>query len=209
MQKTLSNYLIKQIHISFISLIILLINGCSHTKPSQYYALKPNNVEPSSQETNLRVNNIIGIGPIKLPKYLNRLQIIRFTNNNEVLVDDFNRWIEPVEESFMRVLRSNLNQFLNTSYAIEYPWDRAMKVRYQIMLDIHQFETNINGHLIVDAHWIIFDVVKNKKIKVVRKFKYNKKLINQKYSTIVSEQSLALNQLSFEIANEMKQLLKQ
>lgn len=185
------------------------ITGCSHTEPSRYYILSPIKDTTSLTSSDFETKHIIGVGPIKFPDYLARSQIIRFSGKNEILVDEYNRWAEPIEQSFTRVLRTNLTRLLPSSYAIGYPWERALKVRFQVMLDIHQFEIESDGTVSLNAHWTIFNVSKKKNIEMVKKFNYSNKLNETHYSNIVAEQSKAIEKLSRDIAEEIQKLLAQ
>jgi len=190
--------------------LILLssLSACSTTAPSKYYLLSPTeDTTPASSKTNIEDISIIGVGPIKFPKYLSRSQITRFSNDNEILVEEFNRWAEPLEQNFSRVLRVNLSRLIPSSYAIDYPWKRSLNVRYQVMLDVHQFETTSDGRVNLNAHWVLFDLSKNNKIKSIRKFNYTTKVKGIEHSKAVALQSAALEKLSKEIATELKNLL--
>ena len=195
--------------IAFSLIYIIVITGCTHTTPSKYYVLSPIKDTAPPSETDAGKIHIIGVGPIKFPKYLNRSQLIRFSGDNEIVVEEFNRWAEPVEQNFTRVLRTNLTRLLASSYAIDYPWKRSLNVRYQIMLDVHQFETGPDGTVTLKAHWAIFNLSENKKMEIVRKFKYSKKLEEIDYSIIVAQQSKALEILSKDIAKEIQKLVDQ
>lgn len=193
--------------IVFFCIYINFVTGCSHTEPSRYYVLNPIADTTSSSTPGFETKHIIGVGPIKFPEYLTRSQIIRFSGKNEILVDEYNRWAEPIEENFTRVLRTNLTRLLPSSYAIGYPWERAQKVRFQVMLDIHQFEMEPDGTVSLNAHWTIYKVSKNKSIVMVKKFKYRNKLNETDYSNAVAEQSKAIEKLSQDIAEEIQKLL--
>ncbi len=188
-------------------MLILSMAGCSATAPSKYYVLSPIKDTATASFPDADKIWVIGVGPIKFPKYLNRSQLIRLTGDNEVAVEEFNRWAEPFDENFTRVLRANLTMLLASSYAIDYPWKRAMNVQYQVTLDIHQFEADPGGNVNMTAHWAIFNLKKGKKLEVARKFSYSQKIDGIDYVKIVAEQSRALEMLSRDIATEMQKLL--
>jgi len=190
-----------------VLIFITITSGCAVTQPPRFYILSP--IKDTSLQANTFTGeqNIIGVGPVKFPKYLSRSQIVRFTGENEMVVEEFDRWAEPLDNNFTRVLRTNLTRLLVSSYAIDYPWKRSLNVRFQVMLDIHQFETGTDGTINFNAHWAIFNLSKNKKIEVVRNFNYTNKIKEINYSNIVAEQSKGLAMLSQEIAKELHRLL--
>lgn len=184
------------------------ITGCSQTKPSRYYVLSPIKDTAPLSASDPNKKYIIGVGPIKFPKYLTRSQIIHFSGNNEIIVDEYNRWAEPVAQNVTRVLRTNLIKLLPSSYAIGYPWERALNVHYQLMLDIHQFEAGPDGTVTLNAHWTIYNVSETKYIEVIRHFKYSNKIKEINYSNIFAEKSKALEKLSIDITKEIQILLQ-
>jgi len=191
----------------FMSMLFLSITACSVTTPSEYYVLSPISDASTASFPDVDKIQVIGVGPITFPKYLNRSQLVRFSGDNEVVVDEFNRWAEPIDQNFTRVLRTNITRLLPTSYAISYPWKRAMNVRFQVILDIHQFEMNFSGSVNLKTHWAIFNIENDKKLVVAHKFSYSKKIDEINYAKIVAEQSKALEALSRDIATEMQKLM--
>ncbi len=196
-------------NLSIIYIVIVILTGCAHTEPSKFYVLSP--IKDTAPPSVLAAGEkyIIGVGPITFPKYLNRSQIIRFSSDNEVVIEEFHRWAEPIEQNFSRVLRTNLSRLLASSYAIEYPWKRSMNVHFQVVLDIHQFEVGPDGTVSLNAHWSMFNLLKNKKHEIVRTFNYNKRLGETNYSKIVALQSQALENLSQDIAKEIQKHIEQ
>jgi uncharacterized lipoprotein YmbA len=63
----------------------------------------------------------IGIGPVTLPKYLDRPQIVTFTSPYALNVVEFDRWAEPLESTFVRVLAENLALLLPRAHVVVSP----------------------------------------------------------------------------------------
>ena len=102
----------------------LFAAGCSllrgpTTVPTTFYVLsatdEPGQV-PAGRELTL------GLGPIHLPPYLERPQMVRRVAPNELVFDEFNRWSEPLKENFVRVLANDLDRLLGVERMIGYPW---------------------------------------------------------------------------------------
>jgi len=185
----------------------VFLTGCTQTIPSQYYLLNP--VADAAATSTLDANklHIIGIGPIKFPKYLNRTQLVYYSGTNKLVINEFDRWAEPLDQNFNRVLRTNLTRLVSSSYATGYPWKRAMPIQYQVIMEVHQFEMQSDGTVNLSAHWAVVNLQKNKKIEVVKKFNYSQKLDTVDHKKIVYELSTALEKLSEDIAKELQQLL--
>ena len=82
MKNSLFDYVRKTVLVSMLT-IPLFITSCMHTLPSQYYLLSPIKDTAAASNPDAAKINVIGVGPIKFPKYLNRVQLVRFSGDNE------------------------------------------------------------------------------------------------------------------------------
>src|SRR5512143_2318980 len=69
----------------------LAVAGCVGTsRPSRFYTLAPAEVHESAVAT---WNGApLAIGPVEIPDYLDRQQIVTRTAEDELVVSDFDRW---------------------------------------------------------------------------------------------------------------------
>ena len=113
-------------------------------------AAKPASTSPDSQLT-------IGVGPVGFPDYLRRLAVVTRVAPNRIDLSDEQRWAEPLDKNFTRVLSENLATLLDTQRIEKYPWALRTKVDYQIEIDVQRFETTSDGQAQLIASWIIRD----------------------------------------------------
>jgi len=66
------------------------------------------------------VQNVVG--PVELPEYLDRPQIMTCESRNELQFAEFDRWAGSLEKAFSRVLAVNLSILLSTDRVAVYPW---------------------------------------------------------------------------------------
>src|SRR5919108_2844543 len=86
----------------------LVIGGCA-SQPSRFYLLSAGpNAETASLEMSGRQGPTIGVGPVTLPRYVDRPQIVTRTSPYELKVAEFDRWGEALDPNFSRVLGENL-----------------------------------------------------------------------------------------------------
>ncbi|HEX5606452.1 MAG TPA: PqiC family protein, partial [Candidatus Binatia bacterium] len=64
----------------------------------------------------------LGIGPIKIPRYLDREQLVTRISQNRFAIAENDRWAEPLEENFSRVLSENLSILLQIDRVAAFPW---------------------------------------------------------------------------------------
>ena len=102
-------------------------------------------------------NLVIGVGPIKFPQYLRRPEIVTRTSPSEVALSDTERWAEPLDSAFARVLSENLSRLLGTQQVSSFPWYDSSRIDYAVQVAVVRFETDKDGKPELDARWSIRD----------------------------------------------------
>jgi uncharacterized lipoprotein YmbA len=87
-------------------LAVLLVTACASSPPVRYFALETP-ADPGRHDEDQE--RVVVVGPIVLPDYLRRSQLVSRGRGAALVVDDINRWAEPLEEAVPRVLASHLN----------------------------------------------------------------------------------------------------
>ena len=135
-------------------LICLAMTGCVSTTPqSSFYALSPGNPEVIGGGDALT----LAVGPIDLPRYLDRPQIVTRAGGNRLEVAEFHRWGGALEEEIARVLTSRLGKSLRTDRVFGYPSRLAADADYRIVLDIRSFDGPRGGRVELDLAWSLID----------------------------------------------------
>jgi len=142
-----------------------LAAGCSVLSPqpdrSRFYILTPisdgaaTSAQPASTSAGPQL--IIGVGPVDFPDYLRRLPVVKRVAPNRVDLSDEERWAEPLDKNFVRVLSENLGTLLDTQRIEKYPWPVKNRIDYQVEIDVERFETNSDGQAQLTASWIVRD----------------------------------------------------
>ena len=99
----------------------------------------------------------LGVGPVRLPAYLDRRQIVTRIAENRFDVSDNDRWAEPLDENFTHVLAQNLSVLLGSDRIITYPWPLDKKPRYRVEIAVFRFEVNSAGEAELTARWAVVD----------------------------------------------------
>jgi uncharacterized lipoprotein YmbA len=138
------------------SVLTMAAAGCGGTsKPSNFYLLRsmpePEAGVPKANEVALSVL----IGPITLPAYLDRAQIVTLEGDYELAVDEFTRWAEPLRDTFYRVLVENLSVLLNTPKVYAYDSQGSTQADFQITIDVTRFDTVAGGGSCLTAFWAV------------------------------------------------------
>ena len=141
---------------------------------------------------------VIGIGPVVVPEYLDRKEILTHDQRYRVSAAEFDRWAEPLEHNIASALATNLSMLGPASNVVAYPWDAAYAVDYSIRLHVHAFGTRPGGDVLLSASWVLVDS-KNDAIKLGNS-QYTEARQGDDVVATVAAMSQALEQLSREIS---------
>jgi uncharacterized lipoprotein YmbA len=181
-----------------LAIIALLCPSCG-SKQSRYYMLSSSaDLAPLSESAEPVT---VGVGPINLPDYLMRPEIVTRQSAGEIDLSEFHRWAEPLDKTVSRVLFDNLSSLLPGSNLLSHPWNRAIHVDYRIKVDVTGFEQQPDGAVLLAANWNLLDGDG----KMLRKDKTRIKVAvaDQTYQAVVSAMNTAMAELSGELASAL------
>src|SRR6266540_6222252 len=105
--------------LSGVALVAALIGlGACASTPSRFYILNTLPVSEMTPATAAERGPVIGVGPITLPKYLDRPQIVTRASRNQLTLGEFDRWAESLQENFSSVLVENLALLIPTDHIL-------------------------------------------------------------------------------------------
>ena len=190
----------------FFGLAFLSVSGCVNfspmSDPSRFFTLMPlPQVEQSQGRGTGETNNMfIGIGPIRFPAYLDREQIVTRAGQNRFDVTENDRWAEPLEENFTRVLSQNLGMKLGGGRIVRYPWQTGQRPTFQIEMEVLRFEPNTSQEVELLADWALIDL-STKVPLVFKKSRIARQTGTKSMEASVAALSETLGDLSREIAD--------
>lgn len=134
---------------SFLLFLALLPLACTTTPESRYFALNGVRPDPLPQASSL----VLAVGPIDLPRYLDRPQIVTRAGGNQLNVDEFNRWGGALDEEIARVLAEHIGRRMQTQRIYSYPSRLTADIDYRVALDIRAFDGPLGGEVSLDVAW--------------------------------------------------------
>lgn len=181
------------------------LSGCATSKKADFYQLEE---RTDVSLTGVETGHIIGIGPIQLPEYLNRPQIVTRLSQYHLNVSEFNRWVEPVNDSISRLLVINLSNNLNSNRVYLVPRnDREQPLELRIAIDFGRFDGQLGKEVFLEVRWTIFD--KNNKPVMTKVSLITTEVNGVTYTDLVRSMNLALQNLGEEIAQASARFLSQ
>lgn len=181
-------------------ILVLAMAACASTESARFYALSSSAGSISESTANNIPGDItIGIGPISIPDYIDRPEIVTRNNQNEMTLAEFDRWAGDLEESVSNIISENLSILLSTDRIAVYPWKGSLPIDYQVEADVVQFDGTLGGSVTLIARWRIIQC-STKELLVMKKSKITESAGAQSYEAMVAAQSRALSNLSREIS---------
>jgi uncharacterized lipoprotein YmbA len=175
------------------------LTGCAgSSKPSTFYLLRslPEAEQGVSKAAGKEGLSVL-IGPITIPAYADRPQIITITGEREMTLEEFARWAEPLQDNFNRVLVENLSLLLNTPQVYSFNSRGSMSTTdFQIVIDITRFDGTPGGVVGKDPS------AQSER----KKFVYHAKSPSAGLAGILDAQNRTLTEFSREIAKTIQSL---
>src|SRR5512147_597677 len=115
-----------------VGVLVLVLSACASTPPTRFFILSP---IAGSERMGSGMGErcfAFGIGPVKIPEYLNQPEIVTRLTQNEVRVDEFAKWAEPMEDNISRALAENLSSLICIRSIAIFPWSRQTPIEYRI-----------------------------------------------------------------------------
>jgi uncharacterized protein len=131
----------------------LVSTSCADSQPTRFYTLAPLAEAPPREAMPALPSDLtLGVGPVTLPPYLDRPQLVTRAGSNRVVLADFDSWAEPLDGLFARVLAENLAILLGTDDVLLLPQRRPVPLDYQVEVDVTRF-VDTSGNAALDARW--------------------------------------------------------
>ena len=182
-----------------LALGALTLAGCGATQPTRFYTLSgiqaPPRVTPA-----LPPGRIVGVGPVTLPAYLDRPQIVTRAAPNRAELADFDSWVEPLNGMVPRILAEDLATLLGIDDVVVLPQRRSLRLAYQVEVDVSRFDVASGGRALLDARWSVYGEDGRNLLESGRAT-ITETAESDAYGAVVAAMSGALGRLSHDIAN--------
>lgn len=192
-------------NIALLCLISLILSCAKSSKPVEYYMLDASVGIDNNQTLKGDEGSMIGLGPIRLPEYLDRFQMVVAVSENKYKLIDGHRWAEKLDQNISLALFKTLPAQLGTDRMIRYPWPQRPGVDFQIKIDILELNIDEKGQSQLIAQWSI----KSKDETILNKrSSFTAQASTTDIDKMVQAQSECLTKLGREIVSSLKPLLK-
>ncbi|SMF93556.1 hypothetical protein SAMN02949497_0843 [Methylomagnum ishizawai] len=184
--------------------VLLSAAGCGSTPPTRFYTLAPLQASGAKAEA-AGLGLALGLGPVELPKSMDRPQIVTRSGANELQLAEFDRWAEPVQDNVVQVLAENLSLLLPGQKVVIYPWNRSQEIDYQVAVRVVRYDRADSGDVVLKARWSVSSPTNDNEL-LAREASYTAHPAGPDYRATVEAMNHALNDLSRDVAAAVKGL---
>jgi uncharacterized lipoprotein YmbA len=187
---------------------LLVVSGCANTPPTRFYVLPTLTSADTAPGTSAVKRDItIGVGPVTLPPYLDRPQIVTRASRAKLNLAEFDQWAAPLHDNVSRLLAENLSLLIPTDYVVLAPWPRTTAIDYQVTVEVTRFDGGVGNEVVLAARWAIVNA--DGKELLMRKSQFQAPAGAQDYEATVIAMSRTLDALSREITTAILVLAQQ
>lgn len=165
--------------------VLAIICGCvsaGSSPQASFYSLRHlKDIEIPKIDAPALKDAVIGVGPLELPTYLGRPQIVTRGADNELVLAEFHRWAEPLEDAIPRVIAQNLMLILPQTKVLLYPWGYYEPVKYQVAIEIVSIDATLKNEVQLCVNWSALNA-QDKKVFLTKNSVYTAKVNKSDYS---------------------------
>jgi hypothetical protein len=187
---------------------LLLLAGCSSTEPPRFYLLNSLSEGADLQQSASEPCISLGVGPVRLPEYLDRPQIVTRATRNELALAQFDRWAEPLSDTFPRVLAQNLSRLLCTRTVSLYPWRPSIPHDYRVEIQVIRMDGKLGEGVALEAWWFVSGGP-DKKVLAAKQSGFTEPALGTDYEAFVQAHSRAIVSLCRDIAEVIAALARE
>ena len=194
--------------IAMFALASLLLTACGSSPPVRHFSLSPT-VPVAAGESGAVV--ALGVGPIRMPEYLDRTQMVRRDAGQELRVDEFSRWAEPLSTAFHRIVSADVDNAVDGLVAVAFPWESAVRgvVDYRLLGEVTRFDADRSGRVVLDIQWGVVEVESDERVIRPHRAQYQATAGSpDDPASIASAMNDALADFSRDIARRMQAIIE-
>jgi len=190
--------------------VVLLLGACVAACASrglwiQQYILTSTVVEAAAPVAGAPLDPMIGIGPIDVPVYLQRPEIVARGADGRLQMRAGDRWGESLQAGFGRALANDLARLVPSAQIFREPFPTPSDPAFAVSVQVQRFEPVVDGAVELDAHWMVRDGAQRPHAApTLRLESIREPISNATTEARVAAMSRAIAQLAARIATEIR-----
>jgi uncharacterized protein len=133
-----------------IAVVLAAASGCGTTAPARFYTLDSVATSDGFPASHMAVM----VGPVTIPASVDQPQFVVQVASNRVEVDEFNRWVAPLNDSIARAVAGDLTAILGTPDVAVAPLGN-FNADYWVTINVQRFESKRAEGTVLEAVWTV------------------------------------------------------
>jgi uncharacterized lipoprotein YmbA len=181
-----------------------VLGGCGSSPIARFYTLNPDATLTSAGNA---VPLHVVVSPVTIPDLVDRPQIVARVAGNQVSLDEFDRWGEPLKGDIARVIAADLGTLLGSERVSVFESGSDTPPVWRVRVDVMRFDSMPGDAVTVEAQWTVWSPRKN--APVMGRSLEHERVRGQGYDALVAAHDRALAAVSRDIASAIRTSLAQ
>jgi uncharacterized lipoprotein YmbA len=187
-----------------LGLFTMVLCGCASSPPSRFYILSSlKSPAPAKPAVSAAPAVVVAVGPVVIPDYLDKPEIVTRFGRNELKVNEFHRWAGDLESILSRTVIENLSVLLPADRFSVVRWSPGMQgtlpITYRLTMDVLRFDVTPGDAAFFESGWMVYG--KEKEPLLIRKSFITVPVKGTEYNEMVADMSTAVADFSREISD--------
>jgi len=180
----------------------LALAACASSPTARFYTLSG----PPAPSAPSGTTSIV-VGPVGVPAVVDRPEIVVSVGENEVWLDEFNRWASPLGDAIAIATAENLSATLGTARATSLAQSTTIDAQYRVSVEVQRFESVPGSYALLDA---VFTVRRTADGKLsTARTTAREPAADKSYDALAAAHSRAIARLARDIADATRTLAAQ
>lgn len=135
---------------------LALLAGCLSLGPrperTRYYVLE---AEASPADPARPPLPALGVGPVQLPAYLDRPEIVTRAGPGRLELAAVDHWAAPLDVLLPGVLAEDLRAAVPAREVLGWPWPVGTSPEWSVSVDVLRFDGEPDGTAVLEARWVV------------------------------------------------------
>ncbi|WGS45527.1 PqiC family protein [Burkholderia sp. JSH-S8] len=135
-----------------VALMAGLLGGCGSSPTARFYTLSP---DATLTGDGVAMPVQVVISPVTVPELVDRPQIVTRVAGNQVSLDEFARWAEPLKTDIARVIAADVGQLLGAARVSVFDAGPGAVPAWRVRVDVMRFESAPGDAVTIEALWAV------------------------------------------------------
>lgn len=177
---------------------VLALGACASSPPSRYYTLSGPGTAPATA-----TGPSVMVGPVAIPAVVDRPEIVITVGENEVWLDEFNRWASPLSDAIAIAVAENLGATLASPQVTLLSQASGGQADFKVAVEVQRFDSVPGSYALLDA---VYNVRRADGRGTTGRTTSREPTGDKSYDTLAAAHSRAVAKLSRDIAEAVRSL---